>query len=64
MCKPYQDRTTYRGKGYKRRQHMERERSNDELAITNFVSDEAANDDSEAETSEARAADGSEFVSR
>ena len=50
-----------RGKGDEGRQHVEREGGDDQFAVADFVDDDAADDDAEAETGEAGAADGAKL---
>ena len=50
-----------RGKRDERRQHVEQERGDDQLAVADLVDDDAADDDAEAEAGEAGAADGAEL---
>ena len=50
-----------RGERDERREHVEQERRDDQLAVADLVDDDAADDDAEAEAGEAGAADGAEL---
>src|SRR2546422_11529521 len=53
--------TRYCGKGYDRRQNVQNERGNHQLAVADLIADHASDDDAEAEAGEAGAADGAEL---